>query len=162
MGCIIQVVGKKDTGKTSAIERAVKILKEKGYSVAVVKHSHHEIDIQGKDTYRFWEAGSDIVIFNDSKCVMFYRCNLNLLYLLPVDIILVEGYKDLELGKKIEIHNPTEVDEISRKIVSEAENCNKECNLIINGKKVECDDPLTVLLYNLLNYLKIRELKIES
>jgi len=84
MGCIIQVVGKKDTGKTSAIERAVKILKEKGYSVAVVKHSHHEIDIQGKDTYRFWEAGSDIVIFNDSKCVMFYRCNLNLLYLLPV------------------------------------------------------------------------------
>ncbi|BFH72447.1 molybdopterin-guanine dinucleotide biosynthesis protein B [Sulfurisphaera javensis] len=162
MPCIIQVIGKKDTGKTSAIEKAVKILKENGYTVAVVKHSHHEIDLQGKDTYKFWNAGSDIVTFNNSKCVLFYKCNPDLIHFLPVDVVLIEGYKELDLGKKIEISNPNQVDEVSKRIIEETKNCKTKGKIIVDGKKIECNDTITLLLYNLLRYLNIREVKIED
>ena len=161
MPCIIQVVGKKDTGKTSSIERAVKILKEKKYSVAVVKHSHHEIDVQGKDTYKFWSAGADIVFFNDSKCVAFYKCNLDLIFLLPVEVVIIEGYKELNLGKKIEINSPSEIEEVSEKIVKEAEGCKEEHYILMDGKKVACNNSLTLVLYNLMKFLNIREVKID-
>ena len=160
MPCIIQVIGKKDSGKTTSIEKAVKRLKEKNYSIAVVKHSHHEIDLQGKDTYKFWNAGADIVIFNDSKCVAFYRCNLDLIFLLPVDVVIIEGYKELNLGKKIEINSPSEIDVVSEKIIKEAEGCKEERYILLDGKKVACNDSLTSLLYNLMKFLNIREIKI--
>lgn len=162
MACIIQVIGKKDSGKTSAIEKAVKELKKSNLRVAVIKHSHHEIDVEGKDTFKFWEAGADIVTFHDSKCVTFHKCDLNMVYLLPVDVILIEGFKELDLGKKIEIKEPTEIDSVSRLIVEEAIKCRSNNSLIINGKKIECNDPLTLLLYNLLKYFNIREVKIED
>ncbi|MBP1358294.1 MAG: molybdopterin-guanine dinucleotide biosynthesis protein B [Sulfolobus sp.] len=161
MPCIIQVIGKKDTGKTSSIERAVSVLKEKGFSVGVIKHSHHEIDVQGKDTYKFWKAGADIVIFNDSKCVAFYRCNLDIIFLLPVDVIIIEGYKELNLGTKIEINSPSEIEEVSRKIVGEAESCQKGFSLVVDGKRVDHYNSLTLLLYNLMKFLNIREAKID-
>jgi len=161
MPCIIQVVGKKDSGKTSSIEKAVKKLKERNYTVAVIKHSHHEIDLQGKDTFRFWNAGADIVIFNDSKCVAFYKCNLDLIFLLPVDVVIIEGYKELNLGKKIEINSPSEIDKVAEKIVKEAEGCKEEHYILIDGKKVVCNNSLTLALYNLMKLLNIREVKID-
>jgi len=42
MVCVIQLVGRSGSGKTSAIASAVEILKGRGVRVAVVKHSHHD------------------------------------------------------------------------------------------------------------------------
>lgn len=161
MSCIIQVIGRKDSGKTSAIEKAVKRLKAEGKKVAVIKHSHHEIDLQGKDTYRFWNAGADIVLFNDNKCVAFYPCDISIISLLPVDVVIVEGYKDLELGKKIEIKSPEEIDYVSERIYEEAKNCHMDCKIILDGKITNCDDFKITLLYNLLKMLNVREVKID-
>ncbi len=59
----VHFVGKSGTGKTTLIETVVQKLKERGYRVAVIKHAHHgfEMDKPGKDSWRFGQAGSDMV-----------------------------------------------------------------------------------------------------
>ena len=49
------------TGKTTLIEKVVKVLKSKDLRVAVLKHDGHtfEIDREGKDSWRFSHAGAD-------------------------------------------------------------------------------------------------------
>ena len=63
---IISIVGKSNSGKTTFLEKVVRELKRRGYRVAVVKHSTHDIKIDqpGKDTWRLAQAGSDVVVFS--------------------------------------------------------------------------------------------------
>ena len=60
---IISVVGWHNSGKTTFIERLVPALKARGLRVAVIKHSGggFELDHPGTDTWRFQQAGSDVV-----------------------------------------------------------------------------------------------------
>jgi molybdopterin-guanine dinucleotide biosynthesis protein B len=53
-----------NSGKTTIIEKVVRILKERGLRVAVVKHASKgfELDHPGKDSWRFREAGADTVV----------------------------------------------------------------------------------------------------
>ncbi|MCR5083062.1 MAG: cyclic pyranopterin monophosphate synthase MoaC [Parasporobacterium sp.] len=88
------------TGKTTLIEKIIRILKSKGFRVAVVKHDAHdfEIDKKGKDSYRFSAAGSDItVIASDKKYARMEKGFASFKDILAdikdADIILVEGYK---------------------------------------------------------------------
>ena len=88
------------SGKTTIIEKIVKILSKKGFKVATVKHDVHglEIDKEGKDSYRFSKAGAitsvvsskDITVFKEHR-----ELDLNdiLNRIKNVDIILIEGYK---------------------------------------------------------------------
>ena len=52
-----------NVGKTTYLERLIPCLKEAGLRVGVVKHDAHDfqLDIQGKDTWRFAAAGADAV-----------------------------------------------------------------------------------------------------
>ncbi len=52
-----------NSGKTTLIEKIVKVLKARGLRVAVVKHASvgFDLDTPGKDSWRFWEAGADSV-----------------------------------------------------------------------------------------------------
>lgn len=65
MPVVIPVVGGKKSGKTSTIELLVKELAHRGYRVAVAKHipePDFTIDTDGKDTWRFGQAGAKIVV----------------------------------------------------------------------------------------------------
>jgi cyclic pyranopterin phosphate synthase len=89
------------TGKTTVIEKVVRALTEKGLRVAVIKHDghHFEIDREGKDSWRFTQAGADITILSSQeKTAYMEQRPLSLQALLAmvhgVDLILVEGYKN--------------------------------------------------------------------
>ncbi len=67
---MISFIGYSNSGKTASIEALVNWLatdseKGKEYSTCVFKNIHHEkfsIDQPGKNTYRFWKAGADVVV----------------------------------------------------------------------------------------------------
>lgn len=58
------VAATSDSGKTTLIEKVVRILKERGLRVAVIKHASKGFDLDrpGKDSWRFREAGADAVV----------------------------------------------------------------------------------------------------
>ena len=106
---IISFVGFSGSGKTTFIEQLIKIIKRRGFSVAVIKHDAHQfqMDKEGKDTYRFYEAGSDCVaICNDQKAAVIKRNEgcpdvHEMIDMLPgnYDVIIVEGYRMSDLPK---------------------------------------------------------------
>lgn len=105
----ISFVGTSNSGKTTLLEKVVRELKVKGYRVAVIKHTHHdfEIDQPGKDTWRMAQAGSDIIaISSPNKMAIVERVDeeltlaqLKTLFGQKVDIVLTEGYKNTDTAK---------------------------------------------------------------
>lgn len=88
-------------GKTTYLEGLITALKDRGARVAVVKHDAHrfQIDKEGKDSWRFAQAGADVVAVADGeKCaVMDYRPSSlpDILSMIrDVDMVLVEGWHD--------------------------------------------------------------------
>lgn len=98
------------TGKTTYLERLIAILKTRGARVAAVKHDAHRFDAdrEGKDSWRFAQAGAEVVAVADGeKCaVMEYRpVSLDALLsrIRDVDLVLVEGWHE-EAGNPILLH----------------------------------------------------------
>lgn len=94
------------TGKTTLIEKLVVSLKAQGLRLAVVKHDAHnfEIDKEGKDTWRFAQAGADMTLISSASktAVVEYRPRTfreNLSMIHDVDLILVEGYKQEDIPR---------------------------------------------------------------
>ncbi len=106
---LVSFVGTSGSGKTTLLEKVVRELKLKGYRVAVIKHSHHdfEIDQPGKDTWRLAHAGSDIVAITSPNKVALIESvdeeltltQLAALFGERVDIVLTEGYKNCSAPK---------------------------------------------------------------
>lgn len=100
---IITFIGKSGGGKTTLIEKLVTELKHRGYRVGTIKHHSHpgfDIDIPGKDSWRFAQAGSDHVVISAPDMLASYKKVDHELSLdeisatmTDVDIILVEGYR---------------------------------------------------------------------
>lgn len=105
------------SGKTTLVERLIPALKLRGLRVSVVKHAHHDFDIDhpGKDTYRHREAGAfEVVVASDRRLALmreFERpARLSVHNLIAelyegVDWVLVEGFKDSNL-LKVEVWRP--------------------------------------------------------
>lgn len=97
------VIGWKNSGKTSLMERLVSEITGRGFSVSTVKHVHHTVDLDqpGKDTYRHRAAGAREVVLAsaDRLAIMVEHRGPEpelptvLARMAPVDLILVEGYK---------------------------------------------------------------------
>ena len=94
------------TGKTTLIEKLLRRLKEKGFRAAVIKHDAHDFDIdrEGKDSWRFTQAGADIMLISSEKKTAVieqrqrsFAENLSLIH--DVDLILVEGYKQEQIPR---------------------------------------------------------------
>ena len=106
---VVSFVGRSNSGKTTLLEKVIKKLKLGGYRVAVIKHSHHDFDWdqKGKDTWRFVQAGSNIVTFSSPTGLVFIEhraAELTLTQVLAlignkVDIVLTEGYKECDTDK---------------------------------------------------------------
>ncbi|WXT99753.1 MAG: Molybdenum cofactor guanylyltransferase [Catillopecten margaritatus gill symbiont] len=102
------------TGKTKLITQLIEQLKQKNIRIALVKHTHHdfEIDHPGKDSYECYHAGASQVLISSAKhfaLVSRYQQQesdlsslLTQLDLTQLDLILVEGFK-YENIKKIEL-----------------------------------------------------------
>ena len=110
---IIGIVGWKNSGKTYYVQEIIKKLRKKGYSVASIKHAHHEFDVDQPKTDSFLhrKAGSQQVIISSSKRWVKIaelennpEKNLNELIeeLSTTDIVIVEGFKN-DNHPKIEI-----------------------------------------------------------
>ena len=101
---IVTVLGKSGAGKTTLLEKLIKELTSRGYKLATIKHHSHkgfDIDIPGKDSWRFAQAGSQHVIVASPDKIASYRLIDQELILdeitagvKDVDLILVEGYKE--------------------------------------------------------------------
>jgi len=107
------IVGPAKSGKTLLIERLIPELNRRGLRVATVKHTHHRdvsLDIPGKDTYRYRQAGAEVIVLAspDGFSILTEEAGTfgleEVVSALPekLDIILVEGFKQ-EGFPKIEI-----------------------------------------------------------
>jgi molybdopterin-guanine dinucleotide biosynthesis protein MobB len=107
------------TGKTTLLLKLLPLLKAKGLRIAMLKHTHHDFDIDkpGKDSYRLREAGAEQMLVASSQrfALMVETGNYDepcLAELLPkldqknLDLILVEGFKHEKIPK-IELHRPS-------------------------------------------------------
>jgi molybdopterin-guanine dinucleotide biosynthesis protein B len=102
---VIGVVGGKKSGKTTAIEILTRELTKRGYKVAVAKHipePNFTIDTEGKDTWRYAQAGAKTVIAasaGEIATVEKTRGDISLKGILQRcvgnDIVLLEGFRDL-------------------------------------------------------------------
>ena len=111
---VFGVIGWKNSGKTTLMERLVAEITARGFSVSTIKHAHHGVDVDqpGRDTYRHRVAGAQEVILSSPVRVAVMselrgapEPGLEDLLgrLSPVDLVLVEGFKR-ESHQKIEAH----------------------------------------------------------
>ncbi|MFA0123029.1 molybdopterin-guanine dinucleotide biosynthesis protein B, partial [Vibrio sp. 10N.261.48.A2] len=103
------------TGKTTVLEALLPLLTESGLKVGVLKHAHHDFDVDkpGKDSYRLRKAGANqMLIASRNRHVMMTEtpeAEADFDYLLTrfdtntLDLILVEGCKNIAFPK-IELH----------------------------------------------------------
>jgi len=140
---VLSFVGRSNTGKTTVIERLIPMLVEKGIKVAVIKHHPHdfEIDIPGKDTYRYKKAGATTTILASPGKVAvveetdteFTLAEVIARYVRDVDLLIVEGFKR-ERVPKIEV--------FQRKADGDAPVCGGDENLLA----VITDEPVVTSL----------------
>ena len=108
------VVGWKNSGKTGLMERLVAEFTGRGLTVSTIKHAHHAFDIDhpGKDSFRHRTAGAtEVLISGGARFALMHELRgaaeptLDdlLARLVPVDLVLVEGFKR-HAHPKVEAH----------------------------------------------------------
>ena len=111
---IIGIAGFSGSGKTTLIEKLIPILVREGLRVSLVKHAHHEFDVDqpGKDSYRHRHAGcAEVLVSSSKRWALMHElrdaaeASLDdlLKQLSPCDLAIIEGYKSAPIAK-IEVH----------------------------------------------------------
>ena len=109
---VFGVTGWKNSGKTTLVERLVSEFVRRGWTVATVKHAHHDVDIDqpGTDSYRHRAAGAtEVALVGGLRyAIMREQDEPGLAEVLarlsPADLVLVEGFKR-EQHPKIEVRS---------------------------------------------------------
>lgn len=110
---VVAIVGHSGSGKTTLIEKLIPALHRRGLSVSTVKHTHHhriELEPPGKDSFRHRAAGArEVIIASDSGWARIASSTepASLQALLgqlgAVDVVLVEGFKQLPQLRRVEV-----------------------------------------------------------
>lgn len=124
---ILQIVGFKNSGKTTLMEHTVKFLKSKGYTVATIKHHGHDVqDIElqenNVDHMKHFQAGADQSIVQSSAyqqtVTRAHKQNLTQIIdesvTITCNIILVEGFKNEEFDKVVVYRTQEELEQLKQ------------------------------------------------
>lgn len=107
---VVGFCGYSGSGKTTLVEQLVSRLRLAGERVSVVKHAHHDFDVDqpGKDSHRHREAGAfEVVIASDRRLAKIREYEVQavptphqlIAELCDCDWVLVEGFKQADLLK---------------------------------------------------------------
>ena len=107
---IICIVGRSQSGKTTLIEKLIPALKNRGYRIGTIKHSHHifDFDKTGKDSWRHRDAGAEtVIIASPGKIALVKNDHEGTLDSLreffgDMDLVITEGFKN-ERKPRIEV-----------------------------------------------------------
>jgi molybdopterin-guanine dinucleotide biosynthesis protein B len=110
---VISFIGWHNSGKTTLASQVVALLKDRGYSVAVIKSTKEngiEIDQPQTDTATYWRVGPDSVtllapdqLIIRSKPPVGDLMALANRYFFDMDIVIAEGFKRAAYVPKIEV-----------------------------------------------------------
>ncbi len=105
----INIVGFKNTGKTTLTLALADTLEAQGLTVAIVKQSHHALDMPHTDTARFRLESKQkekrmVLALGQDEAALFWGKSQKLTDLLPLiqaDIVLIEGAKSQDFLPRI-------------------------------------------------------------
>jgi molybdopterin-guanine dinucleotide biosynthesis adapter protein len=111
---VIGLAGWSGAGKTTLLTRAIPHLLAQGLRVSVIKHAHHDfdVDVPGKDSWRHRQAGAEeVLVASDARWALMHELRGQpaptlpelLGRISPVDLVVIEGYRS-GAHRKIEVH----------------------------------------------------------
>jgi molybdopterin-guanine dinucleotide biosynthesis protein B len=111
---VIGIAGFSGSGKTTLIEKVIPELVKAGLRVSLIKHAHHEFDVDqpGKDSWRHRHAGcAEVLVSSPKRWALMHELRgaeepslqEQLKHFAPCDVVIVEGYKNHPIPK-IEVH----------------------------------------------------------
>ncbi len=145
------------TGKTTLVESLVQLATQRGLAVGTIKHDAHrfEIDKPGKDSHRFFAAGSRATLLvAEDKLALVQRHeqppeveDLVAAHFGTYDLVLVEGWKMSALPR-IEVHRPA----LGRPLLCREERHDphlvavaSDMDVTVDVPVLDLNDPATVL-----------------
>src|ERR1700684_3838125 len=110
----IGLAGWSCAGKTTLLARVIPHLLGQGLRVSVIKHAHHEfdVDVPGKDSWVHRQSGAtEVLVSSTRRWALMHelrgasepRLPELLAKMSPVDLVIIEGFKR-EPHRKIEVH----------------------------------------------------------
>ena len=111
---VIGLAGWRGAGKTTLLRRVIPHLLKAGLRVSVIKHAHHEfdVDVPGKDSWVHRQSGAtEVLVSSTRRWALMHelrgaaepRLGELLTKMSRVDLVIVEGFKR-EPHRKIEVH----------------------------------------------------------
>src|ERR1700744_5223750 len=111
---VIGIAGWSGAGKTTLLSRAIPYLRQQGLRVSVIKHAHHDfdVDVPGKDSWVHRQSGAEeVLVTSANRWALMHELRGDpephltdlLRKMSPVDLVVVEGFKS-EPIRKIEVH----------------------------------------------------------
>jgi len=101
----VAFTGPSNSGKTTLIEKIAKKL-IKNYKIAIIKNDPSDkakFDIEGKDSYKFFATGAEVVVTSPTRTTYFSHRKKELDEIISMigefDLLLVEGLKTLPLPR---------------------------------------------------------------
>ena len=111
---VIGLAGWSGAGKTTLLTRVIPHLLAEGLRVSVIKHAHHEfdVDVPGKDSWVHRQSGAaEVLVSSARRWALMHELRGAaepklpelLVKMSPVDLVLIEGFKR-EPHRKIEVY----------------------------------------------------------
>jgi molybdopterin-guanine dinucleotide biosynthesis protein B len=111
---VIGLAGWSGAGKTTLLTRIIPHFLKEGLRVSVIKHAHHnfDVDVPGKDSWVHRQSGAtEVLVSSARRWALMHelrgasepRLPELLMKMSRVDLVIVEGFKS-EPHRKIEVH----------------------------------------------------------
>jgi molybdopterin-guanine dinucleotide biosynthesis adapter protein len=111
---VIGIAGWSGAGKTTLISRVIPYLLQQGLRISVIKHAHHDfdVDVPGKDSWVHRQSGAEeVLVSSGNRWALMHELRgapepelpKLLRKMSAVDLVVIEGFKS-EPIRKIEVH----------------------------------------------------------